>query len=121
MPVRAEATGGIWPPKGISIIAPFDLPLMNTLILLLSGTTVTWAHHAIVEGNRTATPCAACCCTVVLGVSSPASRLYEYVHAAVRASREDIYSSTFFMATGFHGFHVLRRHDLPARLPVPRA
>ena len=52
MPVRAEATGGVWPPKGISIIAPFDLPLMNTLILLLSGTTVTWAHHAIVEGNK---------------------------------------------------------------------
>jgi cytochrome c oxidase assembly protein Cox11 len=52
MPVRAEATGGVWPPKGTYVIAPFDLPFMNTLILLLSGTTVTWAHHAILEGNK---------------------------------------------------------------------
>ena len=52
MPLRAEADGGIWPPKGVHVIAPFDLPFMNTLILLLSGTTVTWAHHAILEGNK---------------------------------------------------------------------
>jgi cytochrome c oxidase subunit 3 len=52
MPMRAEANGGVWPPKGVHVIAPFDLPFMNTLILLLSGTTVTWAHHAILEGNK---------------------------------------------------------------------
>jgi cytochrome c oxidase subunit 3 len=72
-PIRAEATGGIWPPKGISIIAPFDLPLMNTLILLLSGTTATWAHHAIIEGIRR-TPSAACCAPCSSAWSSPASR-----------------------------------------------
>ena len=57
VPVARDAgarrgVGGVWPPKGISVIEPFDLPFMNTLILLLSGTTVTWAHHAILEGDN---------------------------------------------------------------------
>jgi len=104
-PVRAEATGGIWPPKGISIIAPFDLPLMNTLILLLSGTTVTWAHHAIIEGNKR-DAVRGLLCTVVLGAIFTGVQAYEYIHAPFTFS-ENIYSSTFFMATGFHGFHVL--------------
>ena len=90
--------------KGVSIIAPFDLPLMNTLILLLSGTTVTWAHHAIVEGNNR-DAVRGLLLTVVLGVCFTAVQLYEYVHAPF-GFRDNIYSSTFFMATGFHGFHV---------------
>jgi cytochrome c oxidase subunit 3 len=105
MPVRAEATGGVWPPKGTSIIAPFDLPLMNTLILLLSGTTVTWAHHAIIEGNKR-DAVRGLLCTVVLGAIFTGVQAYEYLHAPF-SFRENIYSSTFFMATGFHGFHVL--------------
>jgi cytochrome c oxidase subunit 3 len=52
MPLRTEANGGMWPPKGVTVISPFDLPFMNTLILLLSGTTVTWAHHSILEGKQ---------------------------------------------------------------------
>jgi cytochrome c oxidase subunit 3 len=104
-PVRAEVTGGIWPPKGVSIIAPFDLPLMNTLILLLSGTTVTWAHHAIIEGNQR-DAVRGLLCTVVLGAIFTGVQAYEYIHAPF-AFDQGIYSSTFFMATGFHGFHVL--------------
>ncbi len=104
MPVRAEATGGVWPPKGVQVIAPFDLPLMNTLILLLSGTTVTWAHHAIVEGNKR-DAVRGLLLTVVLGVCFTGIQLYEYLHAPF-GFRDNIYSSTFFMATGFHGFHV---------------
>ena len=105
MPVRAEATGGIWPPKGISIIAPFDLPLMNTLILLLSGTTATWAHHSIIEGNQK-DAVRGLLCTVLLGMIFTGVQAYEYIHAPFTFS-QDIYTSTFFMATGFHGFHVL--------------
>jgi len=105
MPVRTEATGGIWPPKGISIIAPFDLPLMNTLILLLSGTTCTWAHHAIIEGNQK-DAVRGLLCTVLLGMIFTGVQAYEYIHAPFTFS-QDIYTSTFFMATGFHGFHVL--------------
>ena len=104
-PVRAEVTGGIWPPKGISIIAPFDLPLMNTLILLLSGTTCTWAHHAIIEGKQK-DAVRGLLCTVVLGAIFTCIQAYEYMHAPFTFG-QDIYSSTFFMATGFHGFHVL--------------
>jgi len=105
MPVRAEATGGIWPPKGISVIAPFDLPFMNTLILLLSGTTVTWAHHAILEGNKR-DAVRGLTLTVILGICFTGIQAYEYFNAPF-SFRENIYSSTFFMATGFHGFHVL--------------
>ena len=104
-PVRAEVTGGIWPPKGISIIAPFDLPLMNTLILLLSGTTVTWAHHAIIEGNQR-DAVRGLLCTVVLGMIFTGVQAYEYLHAPFTFD-QGIYASTFYMATGFHGFHVL--------------
>ena len=49
---RVEALGGVWPPKGIETFDPWHLPLLNTLILLTSGTTVTWAHHALLEGDR---------------------------------------------------------------------
>ena len=105
MPVRAEATGGVWPPKGIHVIAPFDLPFMNTLILLLSGTTVTWAHHAILEGNKR-DAVRGLVLTVLLGLAFTGIQAYEYVNAPF-SFRENIYSSTFFMATGFHGFHVM--------------
>jgi cytochrome c oxidase subunit 3 len=104
MPVRAEANGGVWPPKGVKIIAPFDLPFMNTLILLLSGTTVTWAHHAILENNQR-DAVRGLLLTVLLGITFTGIQLYEYANAPF-GFRDGIYSSTFFLATGFHGFHV---------------
>jgi cytochrome c oxidase subunit 3 len=81
MPVRAEATGGVWPPKGISVIAPFDLPFMNTLILLLSGCTVTWAHHALLKNDRRGLVLGLIV-TVVLGLIFTGFQAYEYMHAA---------------------------------------
>jgi len=104
MPGRTEANGGVWPPKGVSVIAPFDLPFMNTLILLLSGTTVTWAHHAILEDNKR-DAVRGLILTVLLGATFTGIQLFEYAHAPF-GFKDNIYSSTFFLATGFHGFHV---------------
>ena len=84
---------------------PWGLPLVNTLILLLSGVTVTWAHHALLENKRSQLIWGLIC-TVVLGVLFTACQAYEYGHAAFDFSGH-IYGATFFMATGFHGAHVI--------------
>jgi cytochrome c oxidase subunit III len=102
---RVEFTGGVWPPKGIEAFDPWHLPLLNTLILLTSGTTITWAHHALLHGDRKGLKLGLLL-TVVLGVLFTACQAYEYHHAAFGFSGS-IYSSTFFMATGFHGAHVV--------------
>ncbi len=96
--------GNVWPPEGIQTIDPFDLPLLMTMILLLSGCTVTWAHHAILHGNKY-DAVKALGLTVVLGIIFLGFQVYEYAHAHFGFT-EGIYPSTFFMATGFHGFHV---------------
>ena len=106
---RVEATGGVWPPEGIHTFNPWDIPFLNTLILLLSGTTVTWAHHALLNGNRRGL-IQGLGLTIVLGVLFSALQAYEYHHAYTEANlklNSGIYGSTFFMATGFHGFHVI--------------
>ena len=104
MPARVEYTGGMWPPPQIEIIPPFELPLLMTMILLLSGCTVTWAHHAILEGhNKDAIRGLGI--SVLLGTIFLCFQVYEYAHAHFGFT-EGIYPSTFFMATGFHGFHV---------------
>jgi cytochrome c oxidase subunit 3 len=105
MPGRMAADGAMWPPKGVTVIAPFDLPFMNTLILLLSGTTVTWAHHAILQGNQR-DAVRGLAITVILGLCFTSIQAFEYAHAPFKFD-DNIYSSTFFMATGFHGFHVM--------------
>ena len=61
-------TGGVWPPKDIHTFDPWHLPLLNTLILLTSGTTVTWAHHALLENNRKGLIWGLVC-TIVLGLT----------------------------------------------------
>jgi cytochrome c oxidase subunit 3 len=103
---RMAVTGGHWPPEGITPVDPFHLPLLMTLILLLSGTTVTWAHHAILEGKRREAA-RALGITVILGICFTGVQLYEYLHSEVGFREGGIFSSTFFMATGFHGFHVI--------------
>jgi cytochrome c oxidase subunit III len=97
--------GGIWPPKGIHPFNPWEIPFLNTLILLASGTTVTWAHHALLENDRKGLV-RGLGITVLLGICFTSLQAYEYSHAAF-GFKDGIYPSTFFMATGFHGFHVL--------------
>jgi cytochrome c oxidase subunit III len=106
---RLLETGGAWPPKGVEVFDPWHLPLVNTLILLTSGTTVTWAHHALLNNDREGLKWGLIA-TVALGVLFTSIQAYEYAHAAFAFSRDNggnIYGSTFFMATGFHGFHVI--------------
>ena len=100
------AATAIWPPAGIKTFDPLHLPLLNTLILLLSGCTVTWAHHAIIHGdNKTAVKGLAL--TVLLGLLFTGVQAYEYATAPFNFINGGIYPSTFFLATGFHGFHVI--------------
>ncbi len=102
---RVEFTGGHWPPKGIEVLDPWHLPLLNTLLLLTSGTTVTWAHHALLNNDREGLK-KGLLATIVLGMIFTSVQAYEYAHAPF-AFKNSIYGSTFFMATGFHGFHVI--------------
>ena len=102
---RVEATGGVWPPQGIQPFHAFELPFLNTLILLLSGCTVYWAHHALQVGNRRDV-IRGLAITVALGLAFSGLQAFEYSHAAF-GFKDGIYPSTFYMATGFHGFHVI--------------
>jgi len=105
VPSRLDVTGGVWPPETIETFDPWHLPLFNTMILLLSGTTVTWAHHALLEDDREGL-LQGLICTVLLGLLFTTVQAYEYTHAAFSFDG-NIYGATFFMATGFHGFHVI--------------
>ena len=102
---RYDVLGGMWPPKGIRTFDPWHLPLLNTLILLTSGTTVTWAHHALLENDRQGLKWGLIL-TIALGAAFTCVQAYEYSHAGFHFS-QNIYGATFFMATGFHGFHVI--------------
>ena len=94
-----------WPPKGIEVLNAFELPLLNTLILLCSGTTVTWAHHSLIHGDREGLK-KGLWLTILLGILFTSIQAYEYAHAPFGFGG-NTYSSAFYMATGFHGFHVL--------------
>lgn len=94
-----------WPPKDIVPLDPFHLPYLNTLILLLSGTTVTWAHHELLAG-RNKDALKGLLFTVALGVTFTCMQAYEYVHTSF-GIKDGVYGSNFYMATGFHGAHVI--------------
>jgi len=97
--------GHVWPPHGIEPFDPWHLPFVNTLILLTSGTTVTWAHHALQHGDRKGL-LQGLALTILLGLLFTSVQAWEYSHAAF-GFKDGIYASTFFMATGFHGAHVI--------------
>ncbi|MDP9421469.1 MAG: cytochrome c oxidase subunit 3 [Pseudomonadota bacterium] len=104
--VLSDATAvATWPPKGIEVLDPFGFPLLNTFILLCSGTTVTWAHHALIHGDREGLK-KGLWCTILLGLLFTSIQAYEYIHAPFGFAGT-IYGATFFMATGFHGAHVI--------------
>lgn len=94
-----------WPPKNIKTFDPFHLPYLNTLILLLSSTTLTWAHHSLYEKNRKGV-IIGLAITVALGLIFTCIQGIEYAHAAF-SMKDGIYPSTFYLATGFHGLHVI--------------
>ena len=100
------AEHAVWPPAGITTFDPFHLPLLNTMILLLSGTAITWAHHALLEGNRKYLVMGLGF-TILLGLSFTTFQALEYSEAPFKFSGGGVYPSVFFLATGFHGFHVI--------------
>jgi len=94
-----------WPPTGISTFNPYHIPLLNTTILLSSGATVTWSHHSIIESNYKRA-FNSLLLTVILGIYFTSLQAFEYMEAPFRI-RDRIFGTTFFVATGFHGLHVL--------------
>nr|AQM39894.1 cytochrome c oxidase subunit 3 [Diestramima sp. ZJZ-2017] len=101
----AVELGAMWPPMGINPFNPLQIPLLNTAILLASGVTVTWAHHSLMEGNHTQ-GMQGLFFTVILGIYFTILQAYEYIEAPFTIA-DAVYGSTFFMATGFHGLHVI--------------
>jgi cytochrome c oxidase subunit III len=109
---RTELFQGVWPPKGVEVLSPWKLPLLNTIILLTSGATLTWAHHGLLHDNRDQLK-KGLMATIGLGLLFTVIQGWEYAHAPFAFSFDPAhpaatnYGSTFFMATGFHGFHVI--------------
>ena len=100
-----QEIGAVWPPKGILVLNPWEIPFLNTVILLSSGAAVTWAHHAILTQHRSQA-IMALIITLILAAIFTAFQGLEYVTAPFNIS-DGIYGSCFFLATGFHGFHVI--------------
>ena len=96
--------GSIYPPRGIDVLSAWEVPFLNTLILLTSGAAVTWSHHAILLGERKQA-IFSLIITIVLAVIFTGLQVFEYCNSNFTIS-DSVYGSTFYMATGFHGFHV---------------
>nr|YP_008999741.1 cytochrome c oxidase subunit III [Dermacentor nitens]AGH19698.1 cytochrome c oxidase subunit 3 [Dermacentor nitens] len=97
--------GSLWPPQNISPFNPFEIPLLNSTILISSGVTVSWSHHAIMNKNYISA-LNSLKITILLGVLFTLFQIFEYFQAPFSIS-DSVFGSTFFMTTGFHGFHVL--------------
>nr|YP_009753969.1 cytochrome c oxidase subunit III [Cyphoderus albinus]QIT06450.1 cytochrome c oxidase subunit 3 [Cyphoderus albinus] len=94
-----------WPPSGITPFNPIQVPLLNTIILLSSGVTITWSHHSIME-NKHSQAVQSLLLTVILGGYFTCLQAMEYIEASFSIA-DSAYGSTFFVATGFHGLHVI--------------
>jgi cytochrome c oxidase subunit 3 len=97
--------GSSWPPVGIEPLNPFEIPLLNTVILLSSGATVTYGHHSLIMGNREGV-LTILIMTILLALFFTGLQGFEYYNAPFTFA-DGAYGSTFFIATGFHGLHVL--------------
>jgi cytochrome c oxidase subunit 3 len=97
--------GSVWPPVGIEVLNAFEVPLLNTAILLSSGATITWSHNAIIIGERFNT-ILGLILTILLGFVFTILQGLEYFEASFTIA-DSAYGSTFFVATGFHGLHVI--------------
>nr|YP_010688317.1 cytochrome c oxidase subunit III [Cheiloneurus elegans]WBR65745.1 cytochrome c oxidase subunit III [Cheiloneurus elegans] len=97
--------GNIWPPFNIEMFNPYSIPLLNTVILLSSGVSITWSHYSMLMENKSESE-KALLCTIFLGAIFSILQLYEYMMAEFTFS-DSVYGSSFFMSTGFHGLHVL--------------
>nr|AWX92097.1 cytochrome c oxidase subunit III [Ugyops sp. APL-2018] len=94
-----------WPPKGIKTFNPMEIPLLNTIILLSSGASITWAHHSMMLNKYKQTN-KAMTITVILGIYFSILQTWEYTQSSFTMA-DSVYGSSFFMATGFHGLHVI--------------
>lgn len=97
--------GQCWPPLGIIPFNPYDIPLINTIILISSGISITWCHHSIINKNFPERKCSLLI-TILLGLYFTALQGFEYFESSFSIA-DSVYGSTFFIATGFHGLHVI--------------
>ena len=97
--------GAQWPPMGIESINAFELPLLNTVILLGSGFTVTYCHHSLIEGNRNGA-LLGCIYTIILAIIFTGFQAVEYSVSSFTLT-DGSFGSSFYFGTGFHGLHVI--------------
>nr|ASY98176.1 cytochrome c oxidase subunit III [Odontomantis sp. JZ-2017] len=97
--------GSLWPPVGINTFSAIQVPLLNSIVLLSSGITITWSHHGLLENNYKQAN-QGLMMTILLGIYFTALQLYEYIEAPF-AIADSVFGSTFFVSTGFHGLHVI--------------
>ena len=97
--------GAHWPPMGVESINPFELPLLNTIILLSSGVTITYSHHSLIQGNRIGALYGAVF-SILLALIFTALQGIEYTVSSFTIS-DSVYGSCFYFGTGFHGIHVM--------------
>jgi heme/copper-type cytochrome/quinol oxidase subunit 3 len=102
----AMGIGFVWPPQGIKVINPWGMPLLNTMLLLTSGATITWAHHSLLGDNEIKETAQGIFYTLLLGIVFLFCQKVEYQNASFTIA-DGIYGSLFYMMTGFHGLHVL--------------
>nr|YP_010583057.1 cytochrome c oxidase subunit III [Eurhadina exclamationis]UGN61503.1 cytochrome c oxidase subunit III [Eurhadina exclamationis] len=94
-----------WPPMGILSFNPINIPMLNTMILLSSGITITWAHNALLKKSYNKMN-QAMWMTIYLGLYFSILQAYEYIESPFTIA-DSVYGATFFLATGFHGLHVI--------------
>nr|ADK97573.1 cytochrome c oxidase subunit 3 [Peripatoides sp. DVL-2010] len=97
--------GSYWPPCGVEVLNPFQVPLLNTAVLLASGVTITWAHHNLME-MKFLKMIQSLSLTLMLGMYFTLLQMMEYFETSFSIS-DSVYGTTFFVATGFHGLHVI--------------